>query len=263
MKSRPCIGIAIITYNRPEHLSQCLESILSYTASENTLVAVFDDCSEYNLEEVVRGRCVLSTGNTNRGVVHNKNRALFYFTKIVKAKYIILIEDDMVITSPEWLRDWKQACKAFGHINYTPPWFSSDSHQQFFRGGTGSALDPHRFTVVTGQCSAVRRSLIRRKVGYINPRFRGYGHGHVEWTNRLVSCGYGGQFSNGRREYFSISSGMEPLRSETFKNRSELDSNARVFQELSTSTSTIYVRKPWKTKLERSLFLSDFRNLTL
>jgi glycosyltransferase involved in cell wall biosynthesis len=251
-------GIAIITYNRPSHLRQCLESVLEFTqAYPRAQVAVFDDYSDYDIDNTVQDRCPVKKSRSNLGVVCTKNRALFYFAKTIKTRNIILLEDDMIVTSKQWLPTWEEACKIHGHINYTAPWFFSKELKQYFQGGSGSPDDPHQFGIVTGQCSAVRRSLVRNTVGYLNPRFKGYGYVHVEWTDRLISLGHGGSVVPGRKTYFSINEGIAPLRSESLKDPHELRANHQTFKDITSDPNNQFISRPWLNRMERRVFLHD------
>lgn len=253
-------GIAIITYNRPDHFRQCLESVLAFTQEyPHAQVAVFDDCSDYDVHGVAQNRCPVKKSQSNQGAAHTKNRALFYFTKTFKTRNIILLEDDMIVTSKEWLPAWEEACKIHGHINYTAPWFFTNELKRYFQGGTGSPADPHRFSIITGQCSAVKRSLIRKGVGYLNPSFKGYGYAHVEWSDRLISLGHGGSIVPGRKTYYSISKGIAPLPSESNKNPDEMSTNRQTFQTLTSDPSKRFIRKPWLNRIEKRVFLQDHR----
>jgi hypothetical protein len=51
--------------------------------------------------------------------------------------------------------------------------------------------DPVLSSNVTAQCAAYSRAALSFG-GYFDPRFKGYGHEHVEHTRRLVRVGYGG-----------------------------------------------------------------------
>lgn len=251
-------GIGIITYNRPELLRECLDSVLKFTASERHIhLAVFDDCSDYNIHSVVQGRCPVKRSLSNQGVVYTKNRALYYFASTIKTKRIILLEDDMLVTSKSWLPTWEKACKIHGHINYSAPWFFSDELKGYFLGGEGSAINPHRFVIVTGQCTAVRRALIRNSVGYINPEFKGYGYGHVEWSDRLAALGHGGFIAPGKKAYYSIAEGLQPLSSESLKVAEQIEMNEKTFARLSQDPSQQFVGTPWLNRREKRLFLAD------
>jgi glycosyltransferase involved in cell wall biosynthesis len=257
-------GIAILTYNRPDHLRQCLNSVLeSIKDHPHTHVAVVDDCSDYDIDDVVENRCTVKRSRFNQGVVWAKNRALYYFTKTFKARNIILVEDDMIVASEKWLPAWEEACKIHGHINYSAPWFFSKKLKQHFRGGAGTAKDPHQFSIVTGQCSAVRRSLIKRKVGYLNPSFKGYGYAHVEWTDRLIFLGHGGCIAPGRKFYYSINEGISPLPSESHKDPQEMSGNKQTLKALASDPANQFIHRPWRNRLERRVFLNEDRSSPL
>lgn len=253
------VGIAVITCNRPALLKTCLRSILRFAGGKGVSISVFDDCSdkELVLPESERLDGVNYFGNDSRsGVVFNKNRALYYYSRVSPSKYIFIVEDDMEVVSESWLGSWLHACKLHGHMNYAPPWFFNEFHSRYCAGGSGSPGDPYRFGVVTGQCSAVRRSVITRKVGYLNPRFAGYGHGHVEWTNRMIMHGYGGLLLDGKYVYYGLADGLRPLESVSHKDPSEQARNSRLFRALKMGEkSRDRVVRPWASPRSKEALL--------
>lgn len=259
------VGVAIITRNRPELLLRCVQSVVHHASGNRVSISVFDDGSDPGLsvspEQLPVGVEILRS-EARKGVVFNKNRALYYFTKVKPAKFIILLEDDMEVTSGSWLHAWIGACRRYGHVNFVPPWFFNESHSKYYLGGEGSSEDPYRFGVVTGQCSAVRRSIVNKKAGYLNPRFVGYGHGHVEWTNRIVQSGYGGVFASGRFSYYGLSEGLRALDSVTNKDPSELARNSRLFKALKGDAQlSQVVRRPWLSPKTREVFMASMSSV--
>ena len=195
------VGIAIITYNRPNFLESCLNSVFNFPTF-NAEIAVFDDASLDNSCEIASKYCKYFSGKSNEGVVVNKNRALYYFTEISPKDIIIILEDDVNVESCNWISDWTDAASKYGHMNYIPPWFFDPSLSDNFVSGLGSVADPYIFTLVTGQCTSVRADLIRSSVGYLNPLFKGYGHGHVDWTLRFINLDYGGRHTSSGHNFF-------------------------------------------------------------
>jgi hypothetical protein len=78
------------------------------------------------------------------------------------------------------------AARRWGHANFAGDWM-----QEHFLSGSGTVDDPVRCKMVTAQCSAYSHTALTFG-GYFDPRFKGYGHEHVEHTRRLVRVGYGG-----------------------------------------------------------------------
>ena len=227
------VGIAIVTYNRPAHLRICLESVLRYCNFKAVHLSVFDDGSSYEVRDIVNDRCLTHRSKHNMGVVTSKNRALYYYSVVNPVETIIMLEDDTEVTSKTWIKDWYVATRNFGHMNYALPYFFDGGCHKYYSGGTGTTTDPFRFSLITGQCMTVQSRLVLTKVGYLNPKFKGFGYGHCEWSQRLVNTGFGGykeKLDNHqlRYVYYSIRSGLRPLKSETFRDEQQVANNAEV-----------------------------------
>ena len=190
------VGVAIVAYNRLECLQRCLHSIFrSESLSRIDSLAVFDDGSSYDLSAEIdfpESLCAkVFQSAANHGVIVNKNRALYYFAEIDPVDIVIILEDDVVVSDGDWLSSWVQSVEIHGHMNYSPGYFRIPEYKKFWLrpDSKGTPQDPFSYSVVTGQCTALHAELIRSKVGYLNPQFQGYGHGHVEWASRLVRLG--------------------------------------------------------------------------
>jgi len=143
-------------------------------------------------------------------------------------------------------------------MNYIPPWFFDPSLSDNFVSGLGSVADPYIFTLVTGQCTSVRADLIRSSVGYLNPLFKGYGHGHVDWTLRFINLDYGGRHtSSGNNFFLGIKGGILALQSPSNKDVDELNNNQTTFIHLQNELH-LFVEKPWLSDSDKTKFLEPF-----
>lgn len=251
----PRVGIGVITYNRPVHLSVLLESLNKFTPEEYEIV-VFDDATALSYEESLHGLYPVLKSQVNHGVIINKNRALFFFNEIHRKDIVILIEDDCLIEKSDWVEVWANITLEYGHMNYLPPWFTDRNHLKFRLRAPDSMHSPALFTVVTGQVTGIRMDVLNNEVGYLNPQFKGYGHGHVEWTNRFIELGYGGSLENGARSYFSLAYGIGVQKSISNRLDSQLLTNSKLFNQFGGKGA--FVRIPWETEAERA----DFANLS-
>ena len=247
------VGIAVITYNRVETLINCLKSIISFTSIGSDIsCAVFDDGTDADLSSLLSPYSIggpVFQSKSNCGVVFNKNRALYYFTEIEPVDIIVLLEDDVCVEAPGWINEWIDAAVRYGHMNYSPIWFRDGFHKKFWISSAdckGTVSDPYLYSAVTGQCTSLRTELIRDGVGYLNPRFQGYGYGHVEWTCRFLAKGHGGIFEKeGQRAFYAINGGVGVQPSKTYKNPEELNQNATVYSDLMNLPQYELVSKPW------------------
>ena len=178
------VGFAVITYKRRENLNTCLEHIVKFTPNkENYKFAIFDDGSDYTIEP--DDRFEVFQGKSNRGVVVNKNRALYYFTVIEPVDVIIMLEDDTQPDTIGWEEFWIKSTLKFGHMNYAMPSWPKSSITTKNTKGTWNS--PHGYQYLTGQVHGLQTKHVKTKVGYLNPNFEGYGWAHVEWTRRFIS----------------------------------------------------------------------------
>ena len=261
------IGVAIVAYARLDCLKKCLSSIYhSKSLSSIDSLAVFDDGSSYDLNSEIAlpegVRAKIFQSSSNHGVIVNKNRALYYFAEVDPVDIVVILEDDVIVSPGDWLSDWIESVKIHGHMNYSPGYFRIPEYEKFWlrHDAKGTPGDPFSYKVVTGQCTALSVDLIRTKVGYLNPQFKGYGHGHVEWASRLVRLGYGGSWSDDSpRAFYAIRSGVEIQPAASNKNQSEIDRNKKVMDRLIANPETTYVPHPWVDEEARDVFLSVFR----
>ena len=250
------IGIAITTHYRRENLAKLLRSIRGNT-DWKTLVAVFDDGSTTHPNEETLKLCNYYLKAPSQGIAENKNRALYYFSEIRPIRRILLLEDDLIITESNWLRRWAKAIDRFGHINFTFP--SWDKNEESFKGGRVTPSSPHRWTKVTGQVTGVNVAIMRQKIGYMNPMFSGFGHEHLEWTERWLSEGYGGKMRK-KRIYFSlkpkgISMQHCPSTGQSYDTTRNRDIHVRLRKRGYPKIMT-----PWEDDQGRDRFLSAFQN---
>lgn len=251
------IGIAIITYKRPKELKRCLDLISLYP-TDNAEVVIFDDCSLDETVLVANDYGKYISPDKNSGVVGNKNRAIYYFTEISKKDVVILMEDDVCVMAGNWLELWVSSAIKYGHMNFSAPWFKHESLIHQYVSGNGSVDSPDVYQIVTGQCTSFLRSHIITGVGYLNPLFKGFGYGHVEWTNRFIRQGLGGYFNERGPHYFCISGGIEAPATPSFKNNDELNLNEVVYKKIASKHDVNFVEHPWLDNNSKVEFLKPF-----
>ena len=255
MSSKAGIGIAITTYNRREQLLQLVQCLRRHTHPKVPLV-VFDDGSSDGSREAVAPLVSAYIHGPNRGITVNKNRALYYFCKIRPAKRVLVLEDDVLISGDGWLKPWKRAIDYHGHINLALAEWSKDGPE--FHGGRGTARHPERWTKVSGCVMGASTRLIRRRVGYLNPRFQRYGYEHAEWTERWIAAGHGGAITPRGRVYFALSHGIRLQPSSSTGSAAAVEANRTVFLEL-RQQGYPRVKRPWRTPEEKQSFLEPLR----
>lgn len=232
------IGIGVTTFNRVKGLRRTVRAIKQYTNIPYHLVVADDGssdgtanwCEDQDLH-VIRG--------VNKGVAWNKNRLLLTFSRMPEIDVIILLDDDCFPNQNDWAQFWSSSVSNCGHLNYRLPY-------QNIISGLGEVDDPYLISDFGGACIAVSRSAFNT-VGFMDPRFKGYGLEHVDWTRRFVSAGYGGggDFRDkNNRFYFSIDYGLEMNDYGTSASNINLEVNREVLK--SSADLPIY-RSPWIT----------------
>ncbi len=248
----PALGIGIVTYNRCDLLAETLDCVRAMTQEPDALLVVADDGSTDNTVPMALERKVPVVTGANRGVAWNKNRALFILCDVLRCDVILLLEDDTQPVEPGWERAWMQATRRWGHINY-----ASESMAPHIVSGTGGPDDPFVTTALTAQCCGYAREAITWG-GYLDPRFRGFGHEHVEHTSRLCRAGYGGRLVHvdgvAKQAHEAIGSGVAVRAARTHFRQEDADRNRAIGHELLKQND---YRAPWRDDDELRQFRGE------
>ena len=247
------IGVGVTTYNRKWKLQETLARLRAVTPEPFDLV-VADDGSRDGTVEYLAGTGLDFVTGRNRGVAWNKNRALYtLFRRGHDA--IVLLEDDAFPAEAGWLTMWAEAARRYDHMNYAGEWFPP----HIFLRGDGSLDDPFVTSASTAQVSAFSRRAIER-VGFFDTRFRGYGHEHVDLTQRMIRDGMGGFWHPSREdggaeyEYLSLAGGMQPTADSSFADDGQVQANGALFASLRDAPLR---RDPWQDEAERAVLLAE------
>jgi GT2 family glycosyltransferase len=247
------VGIGVITYNRKDHLTKTVEAVKAFTKGNYQLV-VADDGSKDDTVEWCEQNNVPHTNCANKGVVRNKNRALYYLNEVKEVDVLILLEDDCRPNKENWQKEWVIAALLWGHINY--------AHKRIINkdeavvSGTGSSTSPYLCKLVTGQCTACSKDAMDN-IGYLDPRFSGYGAGHVEWTERFIRQGYNGSTEK-HWVYPAINTGLNSDDAPTFKNPEQLEKNRALKKIISKDA---HKREAWVDAVEKNEFLKEIESI--
>ncbi len=249
------LGIGIITYNRIDYLKSCIEYIRKMTTVPYYLVIADDGSSDGSIQWCHAQKLPVITGD-NRGVVWNKNRALYTLMNYTDAEFLLLIEEDCWPASDGWNHQWCDAISRWHHVNFAHSRILR-SRPQAIKGGKGTPEDPFQLSLLTGQCTGCSRHAMT-VVGYLDTRFQGYGFGHCEWTQRFLRAHLGGvHVSEDDRQsfiYLSITGGLAEHDAPTHRNPQQLKYNSKVLRSI--LTEPIY-RDPWQNDLEKSILISE------
>lgn len=249
------IGVAVITHNRLDMLQKNTQKITKYTQSDIALV-VADDGSEDGTAQWCAGQKIGCSHVDNSGVVANKNRALYYLHEVEKCDISILLEDDCYPVESGWEKTWALSALVWGHVNFAHQRILSQTDKLF--SGQGDIESPFRSQLVTGQCTATSY-LALQKVGYLNNLFKGYGCGHVEWSERFLHHGFNGGPDN-EKVFACINTGLFSDDAPTHKSEDDISRNRKIKLKIKQDKQ---FQLPWINESERMKFLADVDSMAL
>lgn len=195
------IGLGIVTCNRPEFLSKCIESINFDKVDESVIVNDGKIDVKHPSIQVIKNEKNLGVGKSKNKILKN------LYDK--GCDYIFLLEDDMLMLDDSVFDRYIQAHKKSGihHFNYGPgsP-FNRKQKIENFDLHNRHELDQHSepnprkiidygdgvkvslFTHTVAMFSFFTREVIE-KVGYIDEEFYNAWE-HVDHTYRIIKAGY-------------------------------------------------------------------------
>jgi len=179
------IGVGIITYNRPELLRKCLNSLIPAQIDE---IVIINDGNPLPFD-ISTGQLI--ENKTNLGVGKSKNKALSFLLE-KGCDYLFLIEDDIFIKDVSVFERYIEASKITGiqHLNFSQHGMMNKS----WPGGTPNPrliidygkiklpLYPH----CVGAFSFYTRACIE-KVGLIDEAYYN-AFEHVDHTFRIIKA---------------------------------------------------------------------------
>jgi hypothetical protein len=253
-EARPLrLGIAITTYNRRAMLQAQIETLHRLTTCTFDLV-VCDDGSADDTVAAMAARGIPTIGGVNRGIAWNKNRGLFYLREIRGCEVILLLDDDVLPGHEGWERGWIEAVRRHGHINYM---YAGPE----ILSGANTPEDPGVSHRLLGACIGFSRAVLGY-VGYMDTRFKGYGHEHTELTRRAIRAGFGGyiQVTDGtiERRFYSIDGGLLLQSAVSHANPDSIAANERI---LDNSDNEPIYRHAWRNEEEYELLRAEMSPL--
>jgi len=247
----PALGIAIVTYRRPNRLRRLVEAVATLTATPHRLV-IAEDGGGDDAVLWARAEGLTTVTGPNRGVAWNKNRGLFALAAL-GCDPLVLMEDDVYPAVRGWERDWIDGTRRWGHVAYHDP---KIAHRTV--SGAGTPEDPYVNPSATAQCLSVSAAVLD-DVGYFDSRFTGWGHEHAEWTSRIKGLGHGYKtitLPDGRRPkaQLYLAGGLADDRAPSFRDPEQVRRNLDVAERLNGEP---LFRRPWGTAQERHDFLGE------
>ncbi len=180
-------GIAVVTYNRDKHLAEVLDGVMKTRPGHAKLVLVDDGSTDGTFEVAKKFDQFLYIKGANRGVIANKNRALF---ALQDCDFLAIIEDDLIATSPDWFSKYVEASLQSGiqHFCRVQDKEIPESEPSFTDFMKTCSLTPIYGPSPRGDLTFITSKVIKT-VGAFNPQFLGAGYGHGEWSERVCKSG--------------------------------------------------------------------------
>lgn len=180
-------GIGICTYNRGPNLGKVIDNVVE-TAPKNCRIVVCDDGSTDDTAIVAGERKdTIYLRGPNQGVAANKNRALF---ALQDCDFVAILEDDLYPTRPGWFELYENAVYATNIHHFCRV---QDKEVEEVVPGFTEWLSKQGATPIYGPSPrgdfTFISSRVISEVGAFNPRFKGAGYAHGEWSNRAVKAG--------------------------------------------------------------------------
>jgi len=184
-------GVAVCHFNRLDTLDQIVKAVLE-TVPEDTRVVIADDGSTpiaggLTVEGVAQDNNVLLIKGPNAGVAANKNRALWM---LQDCHFITVLEDDLMPTEKGWFEQYEQAATLSGihHFCRVQRRMVAEAVPSFSAFMASHNLTPAFGPSPRGDFTFLTSAVVAR-VGAFNPRFRGAGYAHGNWSNRVFKSG--------------------------------------------------------------------------
>jgi len=189
-------GIAICHYNRLDTLTEIVQAVKE-TAPADARIVICDDGSEdpgeaydgfgRTVSIVAKEQNVLLLQGANLGVAANKNRALW---ALQDCDFLCILEDDLRPIEAGWFEAYEKAATLSGIHHFCRV---QDREVDSLAPEFDAFMEQNRITPVygpspRGDLTFITQTVVR-EVGAFNPRFRGAGYAHGEWSQRVARAG--------------------------------------------------------------------------
>jgi len=189
------VGIGILSYNRPDSLTKCLDSLFD-NLDLPAQVAVSFDLWNRDFQSIAEHYPIWAISGSQRGIPAANNRLLKFFEAY---DAIFLVQDDIRFLRPEWLETYLQGLAVVPYLSFFDPYYPPDPsrprhfkanyfkrRQQVIRDGVRLWLC-HKSP--QGAFQAISRACVER-VGHFDPGFGTYGIEHHDYWLRTCNAGF-------------------------------------------------------------------------
>lgn len=180
-------GVGICTYNRAGRLGDLIEAVLSTTSGARVVVA--DDGSTDETPQVVASfPQVTYIRGPNMGVAHNKNRAL---CALQNCANVAILEDDLFPIDALWFQIYEASARYLGVHHFCR--VQDKEVEETVPECTAALQRDLGWTPIYGASPRGDLTFVTRRAiqvcGGLHPDFRGAGHAHGEWSERIARAG--------------------------------------------------------------------------
>ncbi len=173
--TRPSVGVAITTRNRPDVLAQTLDAFRRH--SPEIPVVVVDDGSDVPVPQAVRH-------TTSRGIPAAKNRSIAELMAL-GVEHLFLFDDDTRPAHPDWWRPYVESPEQ--HLQHSWTHFASGKP-------VAKMAELHRDSLVAAYtwsmgCMLYAHRDVVARVGGMREDFAPAMHEHIEWSQRIYNAG--------------------------------------------------------------------------
>lgn len=181
-------GIGLCTYNRAHNLPKVMENLMN-NLPDDCKVVIADDGSTDDTFEVLRHyrNDVIIVSGPNQGAAANKNRALY---ALQDCSFICLLEDDLYPTTPGWFELYEDAVQLtdIHHFCRVQDKEVEETIPEFTKWMIENSVTPIYGPSPRGDFTFITAKVLE-KVGAFNPKFKGAGYAHSEWSERVFKAG--------------------------------------------------------------------------
>ena len=192
------IGIGILSYNRPDSLSACLESLFNNLTAD-VKVAVNCDLWNAEIQASIAPFPVWALQGEPQGIPYANNRLLHFFENF---DAVFLVQDDIRFLRPAWLERYLNALQSIPYLSFFDTYYPED--QQRPRHYKVNLLNQRKSIQLCGTevwlCrkspqgafQALSRKCIET-VGDFDTGFGVYGFEHHDYWQRTCNAGFAPQ----------------------------------------------------------------------
>lgn len=183
---KPLIGIGLITYNRPQAATEVAESIfqtLDHEKYDYKLICCLDqlDTTGYDMPP-----SFILVPHKNVGISVNKSVAMMHMQK---CDHVFLFEDDLKPTKKGWDSLYLNLHResGIGLFNYIQQNVYECDKRPKKENKFLSGTIVYGYSHVAQIMSMTKKTI--QTVGALDPRFKGYGYEHCDYTRRCAKAG--------------------------------------------------------------------------